>query len=150
MTSAPSPTITALGVGVVAVLAMASAMSGTESTEPAAGAQASGVADEFVLPAGYTMLVDDTGRLTVAVPDTWARVDTTPGEVDGIEVPRIAAGADTGAGDATFAEPGVLYSAYPFVSDVETLYRERFEPSGCASDEVVPYDDGALDRKSVV
>ena len=144
MTPAPSSTITALGVSAVAVLTMGSTTPGTDPTEPTSGSETSVATDEFVLPTGYTMLVDDTDRLTVAVPDTWDVVNTVPGAVEGTVVPRIAAGTDVEAGDATFAESGVLYSAYPFVTDVETLYQDHFEPAGCASDEVVPYDDGAF------
>ncbi len=144
MTPAPSSTITALGLSAVAVLTMGSTTPGTDPTEPTSGSETSVATDEFVLPTGYTMLVDDTDRLTVAVPDTWDVVNTVPGAVEGTVVPRIAAGTDVEAGDATFAESGVLYSAYPFVTDVETLYQDHFEPAGCASDEVVPYDDGAF------
>ena len=33
------------------------------------------------IPDGYVELVDDTGLLTVVVPDTWTEVDTVPATI---------------------------------------------------------------------
>jgi hypothetical protein len=100
--------------------------------------------DDFVVPSGYETLVDDTGHLSVAVPEHWDDIDLEPFEFDGFEVPWINAATNLRVWDQTFAAPGVLYAAYPFDADVDAVYA-RFElTSGCAALEVVPYDDGAF------
>ena len=141
--------ITAVGIGAVAVVTVASSLSGTPPsapTETTAETESSGAdsVDQFELPTGYMMLVDDTNRLTVAVPDTWPDIDTTPDVANGVETPRIAADADVEVTEA-FESPGVLYTAFPYASDEGALYRERLATApGCPVNEVVPYDDGAF------
>ena len=73
------------------------------------------------------MLVDSTGQLTVAVPDTWADIDLEPDTVDGAVVPRINAATDLDVWRETFDAPGVLYAAFPYTDDEEALYRDHFE-----------------------
>ena len=91
------------------------------------------------------MLVDGTGHLTVAVPDTWGDIDLEPDVVDGAVIPQINAATDLDVWRETFDAPGVLYAAYPYTPDEEALYRDHVEPrSGCSGEEVVPYDDGAF------
>ena len=100
--------------------------------------------DDFVVPSGYETLIDDTGHLSVAVPEHWDDIDLAPFEFDGSEVPWINAATNLRVWDETFAAPGVLYAAFPFDAEVEAVYA-RFElTSGCAALEVVPYDDGAF------
>ena len=142
-----SPTaITALGCGVAAVLTLGTSVAATmrdESTTTDTETTTAGSPDGLVLPAGYTMLVDSTGHLTVAVPATWGDINLEPDTADSAVVPRINAATDLDVWRETFDAPGVLYAAYPYTADEEALYRD-FEPSGCAGEEAVPYDDGAF------
>ena len=150
--TALSVAVLALGTSVAATVAdetttsaTADATSDTETPDTETEASTPGTPDEFALPPGHTMLVDNTGRLTVAVPDTWGDIDLEPDTVDGAVVPRINAATDLDVWRETFDAPGVLYAAFPYAADEEALYRDRFElRSGCASEEVVPYDDGAF------
>ena len=60
-----------LGRSLVALVALPIAVATATGT---AGASA-----PPTLPPGYVVLEDDTGLLTVAVPDTWTDIDTAPG-----------------------------------------------------------------------
>ena len=68
-----------------------------------------------------------------------------PLQFDGFEVPWIKASPNRSVWDETFDAPGVLYAAYPFDADVDTVY-ERVE----LTDWSAPtwrwwtYDDGAF------
>jgi hypothetical protein len=146
----PAPMQVALGLGAAIIVAFGSTAAGSAPTDPPQSSvdaettvPASG---GFVLPAGYTTLIDDTVHLSVAVPDTWTDITTQPDSADGATVPQINAATDIEVWRDTFDAPGVLYAAHPFTDDEEALYRERFEPtpSACADLEVVPYDDGAF------
>jgi hypothetical protein len=100
------------------------------------------VAPPPTLPPGYVQLVDDTGRITVAVPDTWTDVDTAPAADASGTVPYIAAAPDIASFQGSFDVPGVLYLALPFDADHQALIDRFGLPSGCQALEVVPYDDG--------
>ena len=145
----PAPMQAALGLGAAITVAFGSTVVGSAPTDP----PQSSVATEtslpasggFVLPAGFTTLIDDTVHITVAVPDTWTDISTQPDSADGAVVPQINAATDIDVWRDTVDAPGVLYAAYPFTDDEEALYSERFEPaSACADLDVVPYDDGAF------
>jgi hypothetical protein len=130
MTHSPSRRALALGT-VLAAAAIAS------------GGHRAAAAPPPTLPPGYVQLVDDTGRITVAVPDTWTDVDTAPAAgADGAVVPYIAAAPDIAAFQDTFNVPGVLYLALPFEPDPQALIDQFGLSSGCETLEVVPYDDG--------
>lgn len=102
------------------------------------------VAGETV-PKDYVQLVDDTGILTVAVPDTWTDVDTAPGtNDDGSPRPWISAAPDFEQFQETFDVPGVLYTAFPYEADPQVLIDEYGLTQGCESIDVEPYDDGAF------
>ena len=62
------------------------------------------------VPPGYVQLVDDTGLLTVAVPDTWTDIDTVPGSTADGAVPWISASPDLEVYETTFDVPGVRTS----------------------------------------
>ena len=98
------------------------------------------------IPDGYVELVDDTGLLTVAVPDTWSDVDTVPAtNVDGTPQPWISASPDFEQFQTTFDASGVIYRALPFTADPESLVAEMGMPEGACSDlQVLPYDDGVF------
>jgi hypothetical protein len=116
----------------------------TTTAAPNAGAPTTEPGDSFVLPAGFTYLVDDTNRITVAVPTTWTDISTAPSTVEGALVPSINAATDLDVWDRTFDAPGVLYAAFPFTADTQTLMDRLGLTSGCVSDTVVPYSDGVF------
>jgi hypothetical protein len=154
MSQRSSAAITAVGCGIVAVLGLGTAVGATvpddstatstaTDTDTATDTSTLGFPDDVVLPPGYTTLIDTTGLLTVAVPDTWSDIDLEPDIADGAVIPRINAATDLDVWRETFDAPGVLYAAYPYTADAEALSRD-FAPSGCADEEVMPYDDGAF------
>ncbi len=154
MSQRSSAAITAIGCGVVGVLGLGTAVAATvpdDSTAPSTATETDtdtdtstlGFPDDIVLPPGYTTLIDSTGQLTVAVPDTWGDIDLEPDTADGAVVPRINAATDLDVWQETFDAPGVLYAAFPYTTDEEALYRDLAR-EGCANEEVVPYDDGAF------
>ena len=98
------------------------------------------------IPDGYVELVDDTGLLTLAVPDTWTDVDTVPAtNADGTPQPWISASPDFEQFQTTFDVSGVVYRALPFTADPESLVTEMGMPGGaCTELEVLPYDDGVF------
>ena len=99
------------------------------------------------IPDGYVELVDDTGLLTLAVPDTWTDVDTVPAtNADGTPQPWISASPDFEQFQTTFDVSGVVYRALPFTADPDVARRPRFGmPEGaCPELEVMPYDDGVF------
>jgi hypothetical protein len=138
-------TATALaGVAAPSVLATAGEPELGTTTTVAAAVATSVPGGEFVLPPGFGPLVDDTNRITVSVPDTWTDIDTAPRTVDGALVPTINAATDLQVWDAAFDAPGVLYAAFPFIADPQTLLDRYGLSSGCAANTVVPYSDGVF------
>ena len=98
------------------------------------------------IPAGYVELIDDTGLLTVVVPDSWTDVDTAPGSTpDGTAQPWISASPDYALFLESFDVPGVAYTATPFTDDLQSLIDQFGLPDGACSDlEVRPYDDNVF------
>jgi len=94
------------------------------------------------LPEGYVQLVDDTGFLTVLVPDTWAEIDTAPDvNDDGSPRPYIfSSGVDPQTFNDTFAS-GLLYVATPYEADPEAVITNGGLTSGCETTTVEPYED---------
>jgi hypothetical protein len=94
------------------------------------------------LPDGYVRLVDDTGNLTVVVPETWTVVDTAPSaNDDGSPQPWLYASAvEPTEFNETFAS-GVLYIAAPYEADPEAFLTSSGLSQGCESIEVQPYED---------
>ena len=80
----------------------------------------------------------------MAVPTTWTDVSTAPTTADGVPVPSINAATDLDLWDRTFDAPGVLYAAFPFTADPQTLIDRMGLSSGCLSDTVIPYADGVF------
>ena len=97
------------------------------------------------VPPGYVELVDDTGLLTVTVPDTWTDIDTVPGSTADGPVPWISASPDIDLFESSFDVPGVRYLAAPFTEDPESLVTEFGLPEGTCTDlRVQPYDDNVF------
>jgi len=99
-----------------------------------------------VLPDGFVWLVDDTGVITVAVPEAWTAVDTAPAEdLEGNPQPWIAvAPSSIDNFLATFDEPGVLFSAVTFDADTAFLIEQFSLVEGCDEFSVEPYDERGL------
>jgi hypothetical protein len=99
---------------------------------------------DFALPAGFKYLVDDTNRITVAIPAAWSNTSTSPADVDGSTVPTISAATDLTVFAESFDAPGVRYGAYPFTAEPQTLLDRYGYPSDCDGESVVPYADGVF------
>ena len=97
------------------------------------------------LPEGFVWLVDDTGAITVAVPEAWTDVDTAPADVDGVPQPWISA-APSAIDDflGTPDESGVLFSAVTFDPDPAFLIEQFSLVEGCAEFSVEPYNKRGL------
>ena len=115
----------------------------TTTTTPPGGATTTSPA-EFVLPTGFKYLIDDTNRITVAIPAAWSDISTAPVDIDGSTVPTISAATDLGVFGDSFDAPGVRYAAFPFTADPQTLLDRYGYPSGCDGESVVPYADGVF------
>jgi hypothetical protein len=133
----------------IAVAAGVVAMLGTSAGHAIAGgpgsASAASASPAFVLPPDYVQLTDDTGAITVAVPNTWTDVSTLPFTDDaGNTIPRITAATDYQVFHDTFDVPGVEYVALPFNADQPALMTQYGLTGGCATTETTPYNDGAF------
>jgi hypothetical protein len=93
------------------------------------------------IPDGYVPLVDATGLLVVAVPESWTEVDPLPAVRDGVAQPYLAASPDLDVFLTSFDAPGVMYAAFPFVADPTEVLRAHGLAGGCATLEVKTYDD---------
>lgn len=124
----------------VLVLAASSLATPAAATTPGSSLPAE---DGFVVPDGYSTLVDDTDHITVAVPDTWTDVDTAETTIDGGRVPYIGASTDRQAYLDTFGVPGVVMIAVPYTADPNTILDDYTNTEGCTGDTIAPYDDGA-------
>jgi hypothetical protein len=132
----------ALVAALVAGAGHAVAASAPPTSAPAGSAPADG---DFVLPDGWTTLVDDTNTITVAVPNTWVDVDTSSlTNDDGTVMPSIVAATNIQTFIDEFTEPGVLYRAIPYDADQQALMDAYGLTGGCRRKNVEPYDDGAF------
>ena len=112
------------------------------TSEPPASSPSDG---DFVLPDGWTTLIDDTNIITVSVPNTWTDIDTTPrANDDGTVMPSIVAATNIQSFNDTFDEPGVLYRAISYDADQQALMDLYGLTRGCRFKNVEPYDDGAF------
>lgn len=111
------------------------------STTPPASSAPDGSAPEE-LPLGFVRLIDDTGLITVVVPETWTETDTAPiVGADGSPQPLIfAATVGIEEFNTTFAS-GMAYTATPYEADPEALIARRGLSAGCETIEVEPYED---------
>jgi hypothetical protein len=70
-----------------AAAAQSPALGTTTTTTTPPGPATTSTQPEFVLPAGFEYLIDDSGRITVAVPTAWTDISTAVADVDGSAVP---------------------------------------------------------------
>lgn len=97
--------------------------------------------------AGAVSIVDDTNRLTVAVPPAWSDVSTTRG--DG---PTIMAGPDLAAlraGDPTAAGMVAMVTNFEPATEAAVEFRS-LGSEVCTSQGIQPYDDGTLSGHSLL
>lgn len=103
------------------------------------------------LPEGYSLVLDDTGVLSVVLPDEWADVDGRPFTTsDGREWASIIASADAEAYPTDWATAGLEFSGTAIgeqlPEDVQTSFladiAQPFEAACDAGDVAQPYDDG--------
>jgi len=111
------------------VAALVLGQSASASVPPTAPDDSGPVAS---LPEGYVRLVDDTGSITVVVPQTWSTIATASAEnTDGSAQPTIfASGVDRETFDTTFAS-GVVYVAIPYTDDPQTVIDAGGLTQGC-------------------
>jgi len=94
-------------------------------------------------PEGYVRLVDDTGLLTIVVPETWTDVDPVPVEdVDNGPQPWLAASTDIEQFLQTFDASGALITAFAYDPDPQFLIDQFSLLEGCTDFVVEPFDDG--------
>src|SRR5688500_9685393 len=111
--------IAALAAGVVAAVGASAGQAAATAPPTTIPSTAS---PDFVLPPDYVQLTDDTGAITVAVPNTWTDVSTLPfTDQAGNTIPRITAATNYQVFHDTFDAPGVEYLAIPFNPDQQTL-----------------------------
>ena len=128
--------------GTVAATAGSALAAGPDRAQHALARTASG---QFVIPPDYVQLTDDTGTITVAVPNTWTDTSTLPFANDaGVTIPRITAATDYQVFHDTFDAPGLEYVALPYDPDQQGVMTDFGLTSGCSTDEVQPYNDGAF------
>lgn len=98
-----------------------------------------------VTPDVFVVIADDTGLLNVEVPATWTDVDTRPiAADDGSVRPSITAAPNWDDFVSRFDAPGLIYSAFPFTADPESIFT-RFAFDGyCRDGGRTPYSDGAF------
>jgi hypothetical protein len=136
------------GAGLLVAAATPALLARAES--PAAGGTTTTVGPttsaggEFALPAGFEFLVDDTNRITIAVPTSWTDVSTAPSTVDGALVPSIGASTDLDTWEQNLDVSGVLYRAFPYTADPQILIDRLGLSGGCNSNAVIPYADGVF------
>lgn len=96
---------------------------------------------------GYQTLVDDTGQITVDVPNEWTDIATAPLVFeDGTENPFIKASTDIATFDGSWDAPGLFYAALTYTEDIAgTIALVAPSTEQCATDNgVTDYDDGVF------
>ena len=101
------------------------------------------VAPVVTVPAGAMRLNDETGRITVVVPNTWLDTSTAPATGDdGSERQRIVASPDIDAMWETWTTPGVWMTAVPGTVDVANWFIEYEFSRVCSGGSTEPVNDG--------
>ena len=92
-----------------------------------------------VVPEGWTVIVDDTQTITIAVPPTWTDVDTAPfGEWPTIDATPDRVAYDTDAG------PGVYFSANEFSENPEWHSELAYHEENCVDNGAAPWTNGTF------
>ena len=96
---------------------------------------------------GYQTLVDDTGQITVDVPNEWSDINTAPLVLDdGSQNPFIKASTDIATFDSSWDAPGLFYAALTYTADIAgTIALVAPAADQCTTDNgVTDYDDGVF------
>jgi serine protease Do len=96
---------------------------------------------------GYQTLVDDTGQITVDVPNEWSDINTAPLPLDdGSQNPFIKASTDIATFDGSWDAPGLFYAALTYTDDIAgTIALVAPTADQCTTDNgVTDYDDGVF------
>jgi serine protease Do len=137
-------------LGLVLVIAMAVAVfllvrPDEDGEDAAADEPSPTVADDgFALAA----VQDDTGRLTVEVPEAWSDVDGRPiaDQESGGQIANLQAAPDLAGFRSTFTTPGVNYTFYERILDVDGTMDFFIQRGGldvvCTDAGRTDYDDG--------
>jgi hypothetical protein len=138
----------ALAAAVPAVLAIGAApASATAGSPNAANSSRQSIA---WVPPNWTVIVDDTQTISIAVPSTWTDVDTVPLRSDaGTPGPWISATTNQevmfpadGVAD-TFGVPGVVFTAAPYNADTAAMIAAAAEFYGqCTPETLGTFDNG--------
>ena len=93
----------------------------------------------FVVPAGYHLVTDDTGLITVAIPDGWSVLTVPAIDTEGTIYPRVMAGLSP----AVETEWGPIFESSPTIEVSATPLDSVPLPDSppCFGMQVVPYDD---------
>ncbi|HEX4981974.1 MAG TPA: hypothetical protein VFV63_09755, partial [Ilumatobacteraceae bacterium] len=94
---------------------------------------------------GYQSITDDTGVLTVDVPNEWVDVQTAPFTLeDGGQAPLIMASPSIDEFNASYLTPGMFFTALGPVSSLdETLAAFAPGPGECTDLGIQDYSDAA-------
>lgn len=116
----------------------------TETAPPAAP-------DAGQLPDGYSLVTDQTGALSVVLPDAWSQVDGAPfATSDGREWASIIATTDSAAYPSDWTVAGIEFSGTavdgPLDADTQTAFLTQLSTpldQNCTAGKTAqPYDDG--------
>jgi hypothetical protein len=100
--------------------------------------------DPTAVAPGFVRLYDDTGTLTVVVPESWSVVETHELDVDG-GVQRIAASPDLAAFQSDAADGvGINLIAQPYEADPQSLLRQYEREGVCQTSGEQNFDDGVV------
>jgi hypothetical protein len=92
-----------------------------------------------------TVVADNQGRLSVAVPSTWTDTDNFPSmNDDASDRPTVKAAPALDEFLDEWGAPGVQVVAYPFTADPSTLLRNRGFADQCTDAGVQSLSDGTF------
>ncbi len=95
----------------------------------------------------YESVTDDTGTITVSVPVEWSERDTVPAEIDGEEIPYIAAATSLDGFLNGYTDPGLLYIALDPSNDVDGTLAENAFGTDCEDGGISDYEDPVFTGK---
>lgn len=89
----------------------------------------------------FETVTDDTGSILVDVPVEWSDRDTGPAELDGLQVPYIAAAGNRDGFLNGYADPGLLFIALDPSYGVDETLAEWSFPNDCTDGGITDYSD---------
>jgi serine protease Do len=92
---------------------------------------------------GYTTLTDATNAMTVEVPDEWDDIELEPFDLDGEQIPYIAAAPDLDDFFNTYGTSGMEFAVFSLQDDLEATVQIFAPGEGeCEDQGSVDYNDG--------